>query len=114
MMKTSFMLAIVLMLGITPASVSVLAGGPPNPTMSDATHSTAGGTDALFNNTGFYNTAFGDTALFKNTGGVENTAVGFNALVENTTGNTNTATGFEALFSNNTGGSQHRNWIRGR
>ena len=55
-MKTSSGLAAVLGFAIALASVSAFAGGPPNPTMSDATHSTAGGTNALFNDTGFYNT----------------------------------------------------------
>jgi hypothetical protein len=54
---------------------------PPNPTSSDAAENTAGGTDALANNTtGFQNTAFGYNALRDNTTGVANTAIGDMAL----------------------------------
>src|SRR5580704_19321427 len=94
-MRTSSRLAAVLSLGIALAVLPVSAGGPPNPTMSDATHSTAGGTNALFNNTGLDNTAFGESALFNNAGGEENTATGYRALTANTSGNRDTATGFE-------------------
>ena len=95
--------------------------GPPDPTPSDALGNTAGGTYALYNNTGYYNTAFGLGALFSNTyavgntasgfyalfsnNGDGNTASGFAALVYNTTGGDNTASGLGALYSNTTGGS---------
>jgi trimeric autotransporter adhesin len=79
------------------------AGGPPNPTPSDSSFNTAGGSDALYNNDGVDNTAFGFGALFKNTTGSENTASGTNALLENTTGYWNTASGVAALQSNTTG-----------
>ena len=52
------------------------AAGPPNNDVSDADHNTAGGTDALFNNTGADNTAFGWRALRANNTGGQNTASG--------------------------------------
>ena len=45
------------------AAPLVNAQGPPNPTQSDDQGNTAGGTDALINNEGAYNTAFGQVAL---------------------------------------------------
>jgi hypothetical protein len=82
--------------------------GPPNPTQSDNNNNTAGGTNALINNTGgFGNTAFGAAALFatglNTTTADENTAIGDLALYNDTTGSDNTAIGFHALlgtFSN--------------
>jgi hypothetical protein len=80
------------------------AGGPPNTTPSDDLQNTAGGTEALFDNTtGLDNTAFGDSALARNTMGGANTAVGFNALQNNTTGGNNQAFGVAALLFNTTG-----------
>jgi hypothetical protein len=63
---------------------------------------TAFGDEALKNNQGSQNSAFGFDALFNNTTGVNNTASGFAALLSNTTANNNTATGALALF-NSTG-----------
>jgi hypothetical protein len=77
--------------------------GPPNLTASDANGNTAGGTNVLVINTGFYNTGFGDEALGKNTTGTYNTASGFFALPNNTTGTFNTANGMNALGSNTEG-----------
>jgi hypothetical protein len=97
------------------------AGGPPNPTPSDALKNTAGGGYALYNNIGGEentafgygalfsqidaagNTASGVDALYKNTFGQFNTASGYGALYFNTTGSFNTASGFAALFSNTVG-----------
>ena len=65
---------------------------------------TAFGFNALFSNTtGSSNTANGESALFSNTEGFYNTASGFAALLNNTTGNENTATGLDALLSNTEG-----------
>jgi hypothetical protein len=60
-----------------------VTAGPPNPTASDFSGNTAGGTNALVNNTT----------------GEENTAFGFNALFSNSEGNNNTASGAYALRS---------------
>src|SRR5258708_1369288 len=74
---------------------------PPNNDVSDADGNTAGGTNALINNTtGKYNTATGSGALQFNTSGTDNTATGLSALFNNTTGYANTATGETALLSN--------------
>src|SRR5215831_12243734 len=59
-----------------------------NPTVSDASRNTAGGTDALHAClgktlapcSGNNNTAFGLDALFSNATGFDNTATGFSAL----------------------------------
>ncbi len=76
---------------------------PPNNDVSD-NGNTAGGTDALANNTtGTNNTAFGDFALLSNTTGSSNTASGHRALLSNTSGQRNTASGFDALLENTTG-----------
>jgi hypothetical protein len=56
-------------LAVMPGAGLIWAGGPPNPTMSDGAGNTAGGTDALFNVTGFDNTGFGEDALNQNTTG---------------------------------------------
>src|SRR5215471_5041305 len=80
-----------------------------NPTASDASFNTAGGTVALgtcLGNAGaecssLRNTAFGFGALRFNTAGHDNTATGAAALLNNTTGSNNSATGDEALFNNN-------------
>jgi hypothetical protein len=87
---------LVLLLGGGPS----WAGGPPNPTQSDASGSTAGGSFALFNNTGIYNTAFGYVALPNNNNGSFNTAIGGLALYHNTTGTENTAFGVYTLLQN--------------
>jgi hypothetical protein len=89
---------LVLMLGGTASW-----GGPPNPTASDVNRNTAGGTNALLNNTGIDNTAFGYDALKNNASGQSNTAIGVDALLSNTEGDINTAIGFAALRSNTTG-----------
>src|SRR5215470_7525160 len=62
-------------------------GGPPNNDPSDALANTAGGSNALVNDTT----------------GTRNTAWGINALLSNISGDNNTATGTEALLSNTTG-----------
>jgi trimeric autotransporter adhesin len=77
---------------------------PPNPTVSDASGNTAGGTAALLNiTTGVWNTAFGQGALYLDTMGYFNTAIGLNALISNTSGAGNTASGLAALGSNTVG-----------
>jgi hypothetical protein len=103
-------------------SVGMSWGGPPNNDVSDALGNTAGGTNALVNNTtGRNNTANGAGVLLLNSIGHDNTASGTNALLLNSTGNNNTASGtaallfntgsdntaigFQALFNNNTGSS---------
>ncbi len=90
---------------LTLSVASVYAQQPPNPTFSDASHNTAGGTDALLNLIlpATYNTAFGDSALSSNTSGEFNAAVGGNALRDTTTGQFNTAVGHAALVFNVTG-----------
>lgn len=60
------------------------------------------GTDALNQNTAWYNNGFGKSALQYNTTGWGNAGVGFWALRLNTTGATNTAVGTEALSNNTT------------
>lgn len=82
---------------------SSYAVAPPNPTNSDATGNTAGGTGALANTTGSSNTGFGIAALYTNTTGGDNSAIGSNALASNTTGHSNTAVGSGALANNTTG-----------
>jgi hypothetical protein len=84
--------------------------GPPNPTPSDFQGNTAGGTNALSQNTpGSTNTAFGVNALFSNIGdvdqiyGYDNTAIGAYALYSNYKSSGNTASGSGALYSNYTG-----------
>ena len=89
----------VMFLAVSPAN----GGPPPNPTSSDATGNTAGGSFVLLNNTGSFNTAFGRSALHDNTTGSANTASGVAALENNTTGSDNTASGAAVLFSNTTG-----------
>ena len=79
---------------------------PPNPTASDVTGNTAGGTEALIKNVGTYNTAFGEYGLTANTTGDQNTSFGARALISNTTGSHNTGIGAEALFFN-TGGNDN-------
>src|SRR5262245_45861738 len=76
-------------------------GAPPNNDPSDALANTAGGSNALANDTtGTRNTAWGFNALFSNTDGSNNTATGVEALQSNLDGDFNTATGVRALFSN--------------
>jgi len=84
--------------------------GPPNPTASDSSANTAGGTNALVMTTGPDNTGFGYEALRQNTTGGLNTAIGVSALYGNTTGGDNTAIGVAALLSNTTG---HENTASG-
>ena len=80
---------------------AALAAQPPDPTVSDASGNTAGGSSALLNlGTGTDNSAFGATALQLNTSGITNTAVGNSAMSSNTTGGRNTATGYQAFISN--------------
>ncbi len=78
---------------LTLSSAASWGAGPPNNDVSDADHNTAGGTDALFNNTGADNTAFGWGALRSNTTGGKNTATGAWSLSHNTRGTQNMATG---------------------
>src|SRR6266581_1010443 len=95
------LLTLLLAVGLATAAgvAPIWAGGPPNPTMSDATGDTAGGTNALFNlTTGVNNTACGASALVFNKTGAQNTASGYVALYSNTTGSNNTATGDSALY----------------
>ena len=65
-----------------------------------ATNNTVQGDNALINNTGTDNTAFGYQALTINTSGFWNTAIGSAALASNMTGAQNTAIGKEALENN--------------
>jgi hypothetical protein len=83
-----------------------------NPTTSDGSGNTAGGTNALLNldTLGQDNTAFGDSALYGTAGGVQNSAFGAFALYSDrgaaafgSIGNGNTASGYQALYSNTTG-----------
>src|SRR6266700_5320824 len=96
------LLTLLLAVGLATAAgvAPIWAGGPPNPTMSDATGDTAGGTNALFNlTTGVNHTAFGDGALQKDTTGQSNTALGTSALLNDTSGQGNTAVGSGALVA---------------
>lgn len=79
--NTGLAVGLMVLLGGSPS----WAGPPPNPTASDAGGNTAGGTNALQNNAGTFNTAFGTFTLFFNTTGIANT-----------TGNNNTALGVGA------------------
>jgi hypothetical protein len=83
---------------------------PPNPTASDSSMNTAGGTNALIMTTGLDNSGFGYEALRQNTTGSSNTAIGVTALYGNITGGDNTASGAYALESNTTG---HENTASG-
>src|SRR5262245_40717918 len=92
-------LGLVLILAVRPSW-----GGHANNDVSDALGNTAGGSNALANDTtGTRNTAWGFNALFSNTTGNNNTATGVEALQSNIDGDFNTATGVRALFSNTTG-----------
>ncbi len=117
----TFVMALILALGATS-----WAQDPSTNDTSDGNGNTGGGSGALFNNAGTFNTAYGHVALQQNfTGilntavgqgtltsnifGVENTAVGAGALTNNVgpnscsnCGNNNTAIGFQAMFSNGT------------
>jgi trimeric autotransporter adhesin len=66
-------------------------------------YNTAYGQNALPNNSGSNNSAFGFNALRDNNGGSFNTGVGANSLANNTTGDYNTAFGDSALTFNETG-----------
>lgn len=77
--------------------------GVPTVINTNGTSCVAIGPDALANNTGGFNTAFGDWAMYKNTSGYTNTAVGQMAMAYNTTGWTNTAIGAYALCNNESG-----------
>ncbi|HEY6941730.1 tail fiber domain-containing protein [Dokdonella sp.] len=93
-------MAFALMVGV-PAH----AQQPPNPTPSDSSSNTAGGTDALLNLVlpASNNTAFGYDALYSNVSGQFNTAFGVTALRNSTTGDYNTAVGVSALSINGAG-----------
>ena len=94
-----------LMLHSTPSWGQPVCASPGcNPTTSDASNNTAGGTSSLGSlSAGTENTAFGRSALVSNTTGTGNTASGANALAENTTGIGNTASGNAALRRNTAG-----------
>ena len=86
-MKTHHLARAVAGLIFTLGGVSSWGAGPPNNDVSDSFGNTAGGTNALVNNTptscvacGRANTAFGGSALQRNTTGSNNTATGFIAL----------------------------------
>jgi hypothetical protein len=108
-MKTSHLTSVVASLVFTLVGASSWGAGPPNNDVSDSFGNTAGGTNALVNNTphdsavGNGNTVFGAYTLHLNTTGSWNTAVGNKALFVNTSGGGNTATGEEALYSNTLG-----------
>jgi hypothetical protein len=68
-----------------------------------ATEDTAVGSQALWSDTGGFNTAVGAQALMWNTTGTLNTASGAYALVYNVTGTLNTASGAYALQNNYSG-----------
>ncbi|MGH8444349.1 MAG: tail fiber domain-containing protein, partial [Solimonas sp.] len=84
-----------------------------NPTASDLSQNTAGGTGALpvgnESITGVANTAFGYLALSslfdadKLSPGASNTAIGSQALLHTTIGDGNTASGMQAMYSNTEG-----------
>src|SRR5262245_37191455 len=79
-----------------------------NPTTSDGSSNTAGGTNALLGmsdpgSLGVENTAFGAAALISNTAGSDNTAVGHFALFTNNNGIGNAAVGAFTLLFNTTG-----------
>jgi hypothetical protein len=78
-------------------------GPPGSGSNSLAGDNTAGGLNALLNNTGSENTAYGAAALQNNASGFFNTATGAFALQNNTTGSNNTASGRFALFNNTSG-----------
>ncbi len=63
-------------------------------------YATSYGYQALVNNTGTFNAAFGHSAMNANTSGYYNTAVGASAMLFNTSGFQNAAVGEAALFSN--------------
>ena len=66
------------------------------------------GQGALYNNTtGFLNDALGQHCLYNNTTGTYNVAVGIDTLFNNTTGNDNNAFAIDALFFNTTGSSNN-------
>jgi hypothetical protein len=65
---------------------------------------TALGYQALYNNTGSFNTAVGNAALISNTSGASNVALGDRPLDANTSGSINTAVGNNALGNNLGGG----------
>jgi len=93
---------------------------------ANATGNTANGFEALYSNTGSFNTAIGDSALVANTVGEYNVAVGYMSLISNVggsgygtenvavgayslyynTGSENVAVGMQAM-QNNTTGSQN-------
>jgi len=87
------------------ANGNAFLGFAGNPTMAGQ-YNTASGYQALLNNTGYDNAAYGAFALQNNQGsntngsftGSGNTAIGAAALSGNTTGNSNTATGDAALI----------------
>lgn len=89
------------------AYTSAIAAPPPNPTASDGSGNTAGGTNALFNNgnTTINNTGFGINALRDNNAGNDNTALGAATLSRNTSAFYNTALGSRSLMLNTTGES---------
>ena len=71
--------------------------------ISSQTGNTSYGTNALSNNTGDYNTAFGYQSLENNSSGDYNTALGVSALRSITTGDANTGIGSFALYYNTQG-----------
>ncbi|HZU43535.1 MAG TPA: tail fiber domain-containing protein [Terriglobales bacterium] len=131
-MKNFFLLVVVAAL-LTVGAAPSWAQDPRTNDVSDGNGNTGGGSGALLNNNGTFNTAYGHVALQENFTGILNTAIGQGALtsnifgVENTAvgagaltnnvgpnncsncGNNNTAIGFQAMFSNgspsNNGGS---------
>ena len=71
--------------------------------MTSQTGNTSYGTNALSNNIGDYNTAFGYQSLENNSSGGYNTALGVSALRSITTGDANTGIGSFALYYNTQG-----------
>lgn len=81
----------------------VYAVPPPNPTASDASYNTAGGSYSQTSlTTGVGNTSFGIDTLYQNTTGTQNTAFGSFAL-SNSVSNNNTAIGANSLTNDSTG-----------
>jgi hypothetical protein len=106
LVRQTLVTSLVLLLNITPSWGQPVCASPGcNPTVSDAHANTAGGTNALMNVLGFFNTAFGSAALQSTSTGGGNTAVGQNALTSNDIGEHNTASGAAALETNLTGSS---------
>ena len=70
---------------------------------------TATGLEALKQNNGYLNSAYGFQSLINNTSGSSNTGYGVQSLFNNSMGNNNSAIGYQAAFNNMTGNSNSAN-----